>query len=642
MKTSKKVLAVLLALCLVLALAACGGGESSSTASTPANNTSSAAESTPEESTPASTPEEDASEPEDETESEAEDEFVADMTGTPRNETLYYGGEQWGKPVNMNPMSTTSNFAVMSQTDIATVVTYETPYMYNPMDGKAYGLLADGDYTWNDDKTELTFKIKAAAKWDDGSAVTAQDVQATWDAHVKYETATGSDYKQYFTIEAADDSTVVMKATENQNPFKMEEYICKVYVMQKAYLEKLAGELNDDATEMKNATMWDAPITGAYRPTQYDSEQKWILTRDDNYWGQDASMWGKLPVPKYLAHNIYKDNDALARAMKANEIDMDQHYFSNINDSWEKEGLPISTYFAEAPYQLGMQMPSAVFNTTLDGLDQVAVRKAIAMAVDYDQIVTSAMTGQSYKFSEVPRCLFNPTEGERALIRDEAALAPYQFAGNDIDGAIALLDEAGIIDTDGDGIREYPEGNNLVFKCECPTGWNDWEAALTIVSAAGKSIGINLETYFPEAAQYNEDIQTGNFEITMSGYGAASIANPWTRAYQTMYGFGGNFPETMTFNHGRYYNAEVDEILAALPLETDQDKVLEYYERLNIIYLDEVPSAGLMYRPADFHNCNESVWTGYPVDGDGTNIPPLILWDGYGYAGMFNIELVEG
>ena len=97
MKTSKKVLAVLLALAMVLTLAACGGGDTSSPASTPANDEPSSAASTPEESEPASQPEEDSSEPADEGEEE-EEEFVADMTGTPRNETLYYGGEQWGKP----------------------------------------------------------------------------------------------------------------------------------------------------------------------------------------------------------------------------------------------------------------------------------------------------------------------------------------------------------------------------------------------------------------------------------------------------------------------------------------------------------------------------------------------------------------
>lgn len=350
-------------------------------------------------------------------------------------------------------------------------------------------------------------------------------------------------------------------------------------------------------------------------------------------------MWGKLPAAKYLVHNIYKDNEAASRAFKNGEIDINQSYVANLQDMWEKDGLNISTYFDDAPYQLGMSMPSAIMNTKLPGLDQASVRLAIATAVDFDQIVSSAMTGQSYTFTQVPRSLFNPTDGEQAMIKDKEALKPYQFAGGDIEGAKKILDDAGIVDGDGDGIREY-NGQNLAFKCECPTGWSDWEAAMTIVSAAGKSIGINLETYFPEAAQYTEDIQTGNFEISMTSYQGASIANPWTRAYQSMYGFGGSFPETMTFNYGRYYDAEVDEILMAIPTETDEAKILDYYEKLNIKYLTDVPSFALMYRPVDFHEVCEDVWTGFPENTEGNLIPPLLCADGYGYAGMFEIELI--
>jgi peptide/nickel transport system substrate-binding protein len=35
-------------------------------------------------------------------------------------------------------------------------------------------------------------------------------------------------------------------------------------------------------------------------------------------------MWGKLPIPKYLGHMIYKDNDAGTTAFKAGEVDVSQ------------------------------------------------------------------------------------------------------------------------------------------------------------------------------------------------------------------------------------------------------------------------------------------------------------------------------
>ena len=54
-----------------------------------------------------------------------------------------------------------------------------------------------------------------------------------------------------------------------------------------------------------------------------------------------------------------------------------------------------------------MTMPTLFFNTEVEGLDQVAVRKAIAMAVDYDQVISSAMSGQSPTFADVPRSVMN-------------------------------------------------------------------------------------------------------------------------------------------------------------------------------------------------------------------------------------------
>lgn len=639
MKTSKKVLAVLLALALVLSLAACGGGESSSTASTPANEDTSSAASTPEESTPASEPADDETESEPEESTTGSDELV-----TPRNETVYLGGIQWGKPVAMNPLSPSNNFSGIAQTGIARQFLYETLYMYNPIDGVMYPLLADGDPQWADGNASVTIKLKEAAAWSDGAAFTADDVAATFDAHVKAESTIGNDYGQYIDSVVADDEhtvTINLKA-DNLNPHKINAYLTSVYQMQKDYLDKCWSDVSDDSGEMKNLTMWDAPHTGAYNPVLYDSEQKWVCERDDNYWGQDASMWGKLPVPKYLAHNIYKDNDATQRAFEAGEIDIDQQYCSNLQDMWETKGLAVSTWFDEAPYQIGMSMPSAIFNCTREGLDQAAVRKAIAMAVDYDQIVASAMTGQSYTFTEVPRSLCNPTDGEQALIKDPEALKPYQFAGKDIEGANAVLDEAGIVDTDGDGIREYPAGNNLSFKAKCPQSYSDWTAALTILSDCGKDIGIQLETDFVEVPTYTSDIQTGNFDITLSAYEGANAGNPYIRAYATLYGFGGNMPETTTINYSRFYSAEAEELLAKMAVTTDEDEIKDILEQLNIIYLTEVPCTALMYRPADFHEVNEVVWTNFPEAGNEDNIPPLLCLDGYGYAGMFNIELVEG
>jgi peptide/nickel transport system substrate-binding protein len=119
----------------------------------------------------------------------AAEEASADDGTLPRNETLYFNGQQWGPVVGWNPYSSANNnaMAIANMQDNARVIMFETPYLYNMLDGQVYPLLADGPFEWNDDRTEITFKIKDAAAWSDGTPVTAEDIAYTWATHVKYE-----------------------------------------------------------------------------------------------------------------------------------------------------------------------------------------------------------------------------------------------------------------------------------------------------------------------------------------------------------------------------------------------------------------------------------------------------------------------
>jgi peptide/nickel transport system substrate-binding protein len=572
---------------------------------------------------------------------------TTDKSSTPRNETVYYNGQQWGAITDWNPLSSNSNNAMaIGQTNSARVLTYETLYMYNMLDGKMYPLLADGDAVWNDAHTTLTVKMNKDAKWSDGTAVTANDVAYTFDTNVKYESPGGADYKTYIeSIKATDDSTVVLTAKLNSagialNPLKVMEYLPKQYVLQKAYLEKVEARDNKDATKIKTDKMEDFIGSGPYKPF-ISNDQKVVLQRDDNYWGKATSMWGKLPVPKYIAHNLFKDNAAGDTAFKAGEVDVSQAFISDVASMMS--GGKISTYLPESPYYLAATMPTAWFNVKKPGLDQVAVRKAIALAVDYDQIIKTAMSGYSPSFTAVPRTLMNPSATEQALV-DQTALKSVQWTGNDIDSAKKLLDTAGIKDTNADGIREY-KGKNLSFKAECPAGWSDWNASLEIVAAAGKKIGIDITTYFPDANTFYDDLGNKNFDIAMYSPAAAGISNPWTRAFGILSSSYNKIKTQTIGNFGGYANARVDKLLELIPHETDQAKLKAYYTELSKIYLTEVPSFSLMYRPELFYTVNETVWTNYPEEGSksdkGIGIPPYDLTDGYGIAGLYTIKLVK-
>jgi peptide/nickel transport system substrate-binding protein len=577
---------------------------------------------------------------------------AATAAALPRNETLYFNGQQWGSVVGWNPYSSNNNNAMaIAEQDSARVIMFETPYIYNMLDGKVYPLLADGDYAWNADRTEITFKIKAAAKWNDGTAVTADDVAYTWASHVKYQDNVGVSNKDYIAdIVATDPSTVVVKAKldangKTVNPLFVQAYLSTNYVMQKAWTQKLEARTCGDPTKFMADTATDVVYSGPYGPFFAD-DTKVVYVLNDNYWGKDASMWGKQPAPKYLAHVIYKDNAAGTTALQAGEVDVSQQFNSNVQDFWLKQNLPISTYLPDAPYGIGASLPTAFFNTASYGLNQVAIRKAIAMAVDYDTIIANAMTNQSATFKQVPRSLMNTTAGEQALY-DQSAVKDLQFAGKDIAGAKKLLDDAGIKDTNGDGNREY-NGKELHYVATCPNGWSDWQASIEQVAAAGKAIGIDITTNYPEWSVYqtvfiNWPLPTTGYDIFMYSPGGAGPTQPWGRINQLMNSVYAETKNNWNGNWGDYKNPDADKLINEIPTLTDAAKIKADYTALVKIYLTDVPSFTLMYRPQVFYTVNESVWTNYPHQGDKTNppVPPMDLTDGYGIAGLYNLTLVK-
>ncbi len=569
-----------------------------------------------------------------------------------RNETMYFNGQQWGSVVCWNPYSQNCNNAMaIGQNDSARVLMFETPYLYNMLDGQQYPLLADGPYAWNAAHTEITFKIKAAAHWSDGTPVTAEDAAYTWATNLKYETGVGAGNKDFIdTVVAVDAQTVKVIAKLDAsgkavNPLVVSAFLSANYILQKAWTQTLEAR-SADATALKADLAEDVVYSGPYHKF-YADDTKVVFVRDDNYWGQDASMWGKLPAPKYLGHTIFKDNAAGSVALAQGEVDVSQQFNSNIQVLWLNYGLPVSTYLPEPPYGIGASLPTAFYNLKSPGLDNVAVRKAIAIAVDYPTIIANAMTNQSATFDQVPRSLMNPTPGEQAMY-DHAAVAALQWAGNDIAGAKALLDAAGIKDTNGDGWREI-NGQKLSYVATCPNGWSDWQAAIEVVAAAGKDIGIDITTNYPEWSVYQTVVTKSDaplpagYDIFMMWSDGAGPTQPWGRVRHLLSSEYVGMASNWNGNWGQYSNPDVDALIKAIPGMTDPAELKATYTELVRIYLTDIPSFTLMYRPQSFHAVNESVWTNFPHQGDGTKppVPPMDCMDGWGVACLYNVTLVN-
>ncbi|QOS77215.1 ABC transporter substrate-binding protein [Paenibacillus sp. JNUCC31] len=546
---------------------------------------------------------------------------------TPRNETLYINGLQWGPPTNFNLLSGNPAFPVNYGNSRELV--YETLFMVNQLDGGLEPLLGKS-YEWTDETT-LRIELNADAKWSDGAAFTADDVAYTYELGKKYDINWSSFWTYISEVKADGAQAVEIKLNpDNPNKLTVLDSIELIPMLPKHIWEEIEKKNNNDLTAIRKEVN-DNPVgTGAYKLHFYN-DQKITIIRDDNYWGQ--KLFGKLPAPKYITHVIYKDNAAGDLAFKSGQVDVSQQFIPQVWKMWEG-GAAVKTYLKDAPYYLPGSMPSIFFNLSKAGLDNADVRRAIAMSINYEKISELAMSGYSAPMQ--PSLTLN-SDAESKYI-DQDAIKSLQWT-MDIEGANALLDKIGA-KKGKDGIRVLNGTRLGPFEIECPYGWSDWNAALEIVAQSAKAIGIEIRTKFPESPVWTNDLQTGKFDIIMNTpAGGVSPSQPWNRAMTIMYSKGvAPMGEMAFWNWGRYQNDRADAIIEEIPSVSDEAKLKSLYTELNTIWLKDIPSIPLMYRPWVFDTVNESVWKGFPTEGDGTNIPPQISMDGAGIKALYQIH----
>ena len=545
----------------------------------------------------------------------------AESAGSPpRGETLWIGGLQWGPVASWNPLGMNQNnaLALAASPSGSRTLMFETAYMYNPLNGSLYPLLAEGRYEWDEGRTALRFRVNPDARWSDGTPVTADDFAATWDAGALLRNDLARTYGSCIAAVENDGGAVAVRAVLSEdgkpvNPLLMLNYLTGAYVCQKAWIDRVIARCGGDPEAILAEDGKDAPYSGPYG-YGWESDQLVVLVRNDAYWGQAASLWGRLPTPRYIAHALYADSAGTQEAFMDGRIDVNRRFVANIQDLHTGEKLPVYAYADKAPYGFCTAMADFCFNAESEALRSPGVRRAIAMATDCEAILANAMTGQSPSFAEVPRSLFSPVGREQALY-DRDAAADLRWDNADTEGAKALLN-----------------GEKLSLIACCPAGEAYAQVAVVFLTLACRQLGIELSVRELDREAYRDLLAGASpepWDIVFRITPGAEPAAPWSRVRALM-GSG--------VNPGRYRNERAEEILAAIPVTEDAQALRDLYTEANRIYLTEVPGFSVAYCPETFHYVSERVWTGFPREGDGTNIPPLGCTDGYGIAALYQLK----
>jgi len=325
-------------------------------------------------------------------------------------------------------------------------------------------------WEWSEDGTELTMNLIEGAKWSDGDPFDAEDVMFYWEDHVldpnvsPLNGATQESFGAGTTLEQVDDYTV---------KWTFEEPFSTQYLYQMAYgtfcpgpshiLKPEHPEYSDNTyEEYKNAFPPDYmhfPVMGAWVPVEYRSDDIIVLRRNPYYWKVD-SEGNQLPYLDELYYRLStwadRDVQAVAGSGDFSNLEQAESYVEALRRSAEDDA-PARLQFGPRTigYTLQMNMsangwgdPDARAQAVRELNREVDFRKAITMAIDRQRLGESLVRGP---FTAIyPGGLY---PGTTYYDRESTAYFPHN-----LDAANALLDGLGLEDTDGNGIRNFPEG----------------------------------------------------------------------------------------------------------------------------------------------------------------------------------------
>lgn len=529
-------------------------------------------------------------------------------------ETFFVAGFQWGPPTNFNPLAPSPAWPTgggQSQ------LIYESLLRFNLVDGSLKPGL--GKELVEKDATTLSVTLQDGTTWSDGSPLTSADVVFTYQLAKDNELSFSSVWNYLESVTAVDERTVEFKCKANTLPVRAS--IGGQYILPKAVWEKIDGGKLQSETNL-------APVgSGPYVVDKYDQTQI-QLKKAEKYWGE--AVYG-VPAINFVNHPIFKSNSDGDLKLETGEIDGSQQFTAQIWKMWEDKKKPVGTWLKDKPYYLPGNIPLLIINTKKDGLTNKLVRKAIAYSIDYANIAETAMSSYS---DPAKASLIIPTGYEETFF-DQAAVDSNGWTF-DADKAVQVLEEELKATKGSDGIYKLPDGTRLgPWTAICPTGWTDWNTTLEIVAKSAQAVGIDIKTEFPQAAQWTEKIQSGNFDLAMNGASGVSPASPWARFRDLMDDRG--LGKQAFFNWGRFSHPDVPALLDAAGEATDDAARKEAYQKLDAIFRENVPVVPLMYRPLEFYEFNESNWTGFPTS-ENPFAPPQ--WSGAGIEWFFKLKKI--
>lgn len=391
---------------------------------------------------------------------------------------------------------------------------------YEPHIAEKWDVSEDG-LTW-------TFTLRQDIYFSDSVQLTSADVLFTFNDVIyndKLRSPLNYNYRiegEKFEVTAPDSFTVQFKLPKPFAPFLT---VAGTAIMPKHHFAKAAADGTLESFLSTGTDPKNVIGTGPFMLDKVELGQRILLKRNPNYWKKD-SAGNRLPYLDAVSLLVIKEPNVQMMKFKAGELDqlelLGEHY-PLLKPSEKELGIKI---YRVGPYWFD---PFFFFNQNNQKNDKgeffvpqkkqawfrnKTFRQACAFAVNYPEIINIAYNG----LATPPASVWGAHKGEF----HNPDVKSYRFAPKVAD---SLLSSIGMIDRDGDGVREDSLGNPLEFNLTTTAGVKLIENIYSIVRKDFEEIGLKMNLDYVE---FNTMISriSNTYDWDLAAFSMGGIRDP--------------------------------------------------------------------------------------------------------------------
>ncbi|WP_445502289.1 extracellular solute-binding protein [Microvirga sp. G4-2] len=409
--------------------------------------------------------------------------------------------------------------------------TLTTPSYDEP--SAAYGLLAEA-FSYPEDYSSVSFRLRPEAKWHDGKPVTADDVIFSFEA-LKTNSPTYAFYYANVTkAEKLSEREVKFTFNEKGNR-ELPQIMGQLTVLPKHWWESATADgRKRDITQ----TTLEPPLgSGPYRLKNFDTGRNATYERVKDYWGSDLNVNVGQNNFDEIRYEYYRDATVLLEAFKADRIDFRsensaRNWATGYDFPARHEGRVV---LEEFPLRASGVMQAFVLNLRRDKFKDERVRRAFNLAFPFEELnrtvfyglyerVGSYFHGLELASSGLPEGKeLEILESLRDKVPPSVFTMPYKNPVNDTNDAIRsnlreadrLLREAGWNVKNGHRVNAKGEPLSVELLSSSPNE----ERVFLPYKAVLERLGIEVTVRSVDDVQYTNRTRSFDFDITTGLWG---------------------------------------------------------------------------------------------------------------------------